>query len=55
MNTNKIDYKKELLTRVEEKEPGNITKYTSVISAVPQRKNGGRLSDKRKYMDPQDR
>ncbi|RKX82006.1 MAG: hypothetical protein DRP70_17015 [Spirochaetes bacterium] len=50
MNTNKIDYKKELLTRVEEKEPVNITKYTSVISAVPQRKNGEWLSGSR-YQD----
>ena len=38
--------------RVEEKEPGNITKYTSVISAVPQRKNGGQLSDNRYQNSP---
>ncbi len=33
--------------RVEEKEPGNITKYILLISAVLHRKNGGRLSDSR--------
>lgn len=48
--------------RVEEKEPGSITKYTSVISAVPQRKiaddyhaAGIRIVPERKYMEPQSR